>query len=164
MTQAVAVLHVVVDQRKVVDKLDSRGSRHGVYGLAAGRLAGEEAECGPQPLAAALGRTAFGVFPAEMVAQHAIEVAGFGAVYEAAEVIFHRPPVTGEGSWRLQGYSPTSWTTISRSRAWSSSTRKMRCHWPKSMRPSATGTLSLAPSSRCWQWEWPFGSSPLSIG
>src|SRR3990170_6898321 len=61
----------------------------------------------------------------------------------------------------MPAYSPTSWITTSRSRPWSSSIRKMRWYWPTTSLPSTSGTASLAPSSRCWQWEWPLGRSPF---
>lgn len=54
--------------------------------------------------------------------------------------------ILGQGN-----YSPSVWTTTCRALGRSSSTRKMRCHRPRCIRPLTTGTFSPALSIKCWQ-------------
>ena len=68
-----AILDVVVDQRKVVDQFQSRGRGKGLPRIATGRLTGNQADHGTQPLAAVgLDRTQHFVGPAKMKVHHTV--------------------------------------------------------------------------------------------
>ena len=71
-TLAVAVLDVVVDEAEVVAELDRRGARQRRAVIARDRRVGQEAEQGPDPLAA--GRA--GPIEGQVVADHLVQAVG----------------------------------------------------------------------------------------
>src|SRR5215831_1013453 len=61
--------------------------------------------------------------------------------------------------WSPSSKLPMATMEISRRRGPSSSTRNTRCHTPRWSRPPTTFRQAEVPSSRVWQWAWPFGRS-----
>ena len=98
-THLVAVLYVVVDQRKVVDQLQGGGGGDGAGRMTASGLAGEQAEGRTQHLShRGVDRFALRVAPAHRIPEHLICAAAVGVQASAQGVVYlRRKPREGTG-------------------------------------------------------------------